>query len=821
MPSSKQLTGLKLLCQLPSDAAWQRIMLTVAPRLQRLIMPNYSVLGLGVLSACTSLTALDLSGTSASCLDAVASCTRLETLNLQGCAGVFDLGFARALTSLKALDLSRTSVSDLAPLACCTALEELLLKQLLSATGLPSMPCSEIEYEWMLHRDDPDEFPLSPQVARCARISDISPLASLTDLRLLSLFGCVAVKSIQPLQHCCSLEVLDLRLVIGQHPLDLSPLVGAELELLYLMSFVQRLPDTSGLSQKTLGILSMGCVSGGESDEDDGASDHSGSDEDDEDEWTSYSGSNAGGDGESYSYYSGSNDGESTSASSEWSEWDPVADAEGSSRGMMQRDVLSDLPAGVLDQLVTVLQRDGAAGCAGLRAASKALQGACDGATRSLVLRAPKARLTPLRPRKRWCMPILPVASNELQSTFTALVARTPQLTGLELLCQLPSDAAWQRIMLTVAPRLQRLIMPNYSVLGLGVLSACTSLTALDLSGTSASCLDAVASCTRLETLNLQGCAGVFDLGFARALTSLKALDLSRTSVSDLAPLACCTALEELLLKQLLSATGLPGMPCSEIEYEWMLHRDDPDEFPLSPQVARCARITDISPLASLTDLRLLSLFGCVAVNSIQPLQHCCSLEVLDLGMVLGEHPLDLSPLTSCSELKRLMLVSFVNRLPDASCLSQAALGIISLGREFSNDEQSAGSDEEDDDAASDDYTGSGEDDDDEWASCSWSECAEIDWAPGAYANAATRFAEWQAENTGSSGESDSDDVFNSSQASSSSGWEEVESDGERQELLMLLEGQQQQQTGLALQSWPANVVALFVVFSVLIAWWS
>jgi hypothetical protein len=133
-------------------------------------------------------------------------------------------------------------------------------------------------------------------------------------------------------------------------------------------------------------------------------------------------------------------------------------------------DLLSDLPAGVLDHVVTLLQKDGAAGCAGLRATSKGMQSTCDGATRSLVLSAPKGKLAPQRgqrPHKRqWLLPL-----TSLQSKCTALVARTPQLTDLELRCQLPSDAAWQRIVLTVAPRLQRLVMPGYSVRGLGVLS--------------------------------------------------------------------------------------------------------------------------------------------------------------------------------------------------------------------------------------------------------------------------------------------------------------------------------------------------------------
>jgi hypothetical protein len=73
---------------------------------------------------------------------------------------------------------------------------------------------------------------------------------------------------------------------------------------------------------------------------------------------------------------------------------------------------------------------------------------------------------------------------------------------------------------------------------------------------------------------------------------------------------------------------------------------------PLATQVARCARITDLSALSSCTALRTLKLFGCVAIDSVKPLQHLKQLKFLDLGMVLGQHPLDLSPLEACVELE-------------------------------------------------------------------------------------------------------------------------------------------------------------------------
>jgi hypothetical protein len=157
--------------------------------------------------------------------------------------------------------------------------------------------------------------------------------------------------------------------------------------------------------------------------------------------------------------------------------------------------------------------------------------------------------------------------------------------------------------------------------------------------------------------------------------------------------------------------------------------------------------------------------------------------------------------------LQQLFLVSFVQRLPDTACLTQEMLGIFELGRDFSDSD-------EDDDASDDSEDGEYDDDDESASECSGATgpSSQIDWDPAAFAKAAQRFAEWQAEDSGSSDESDesdSDDDSGSSEAGSGlSGWEEVEGWEER----AVCEGQQQQ-TGRA--SRVANSLAARVVVAV------
>ena len=202
-----------------------------------------------------------------------------------------------------------------------------------------------------------------------------------------------------------------------------------------------------------------------------------------------------------------------------------------------------------------------------------------------------------------------------------------------------------------------RLILPNVDIPNPAVLQDFTSLTELDLSGTSISDIRPLARLIQLTTLDLSG-TSISDIRPLAQLTQLTGLDLSRTSISDIRPLAQLTQLTTLDLsgtsisdiRPLAQLTQLTGLDLSRTSIS--------DIRPLA-QLTRLIRlylsgtsVSDISPLASLTGLTGLQLSG-PSIGDISLLAQLTRLTTLFLS---GPSISDIRPLARLTRLTRLFL---------------------------------------------------------------------------------------------------------------------------------------------------------------------
>ena len=133
----------------------------------RLILANVDITNPAVLQGFTSLTELDLSGSSISDISPLAQLTHLTTLGLGG-SSISDISPLAQLARLTTLVLSGSSISDISPLAQLTHLIRLFLMG--------------------------------------TSVSDVSPLAQLTNLTQLALPG-NSISDITPLAHLKNLTI--------------------------------------------------------------------------------------------------------------------------------------------------------------------------------------------------------------------------------------------------------------------------------------------------------------------------------------------------------------------------------------------------------------------------------------------------------------------------------------------------------------------------------------------------------------------------------------------------------------------------------------
>ena len=121
-----------------------------------------------------------------------------------------------------------------------------------------------------------------------------------------------------------------------------------------------------------------------------------------------------------------------------------------------------------------------------------------------------------------------------------------------------------------------------------------------------------LAACTGLTSINIQNC-GLQDLSFCSGLSALRSLEVSFNSISDLSPLAGCGSLSMVYLDN-NALTTLEGL--NTLEGLVYLYAADNEIADISA-LAACTQlyhidlennqVSDLSPLAGLTELRLVA----------------------------------------------------------------------------------------------------------------------------------------------------------------------------------------------------------------------
>ena len=152
----------------------------------------------------------------------LAELTKLQELNLRG-KGVYDISPLAGLTELQELNLGGNSISDISSLVGLTKLEKLDLR------GNPISdlsPLSRLINLENLQLGDMDHDIEGGNFFRTTQgvLSDISPLAGLTKVRVLSLNN-NSISDISPLSTLINLELLDLRF---NNISDVSPLANLQ-----------------------------------------------------------------------------------------------------------------------------------------------------------------------------------------------------------------------------------------------------------------------------------------------------------------------------------------------------------------------------------------------------------------------------------------------------------------------------------------------------------------------------------------------------------------------------------------------------------------
>ena len=183
---------------------------------------------------------------------------------------------------------------------------------------------------------------------------------------------------------------------------------------------------------------------------------------------------------------------------------------------------------------------------------------------------------------------------------------------------------------------LRSLELGNVKISDLNLLVNLPKLQSLALAGASISDLSPLSKCRTIQRIELMA-TKVSDLSPLANLSTLRELDCFNVPVSDLSPLAKLPVFESLFLKDVLVS----------------------DFAPLSKLVSLHSlqlwdSISDLSPLASLTKLRFLTL----AVEStldLAPLAHLPELQWLSL---LGNPVPDLTPLVRLGSLQKLELTN-------------------------------------------------------------------------------------------------------------------------------------------------------------------
>ena len=175
-----------------------------------------------------------------------------------------------------------------------------------------------------------------------------------------------------------------------------------------------------------------------------------------------------------------------------------------------------------------------------------------------------------------------------------------------------------------------------------------------------------LASLSRLSLLSLDWCSKVEDISPLTNLKSLKQLNLHRCdAVVDLTPLTKMASLRVLHLPSTITDEQLAQVSTHLPRLEKLILKD-------------CHLVTDISPVAGLTNLKHLEMNPAPELVDITPLAGLTHLKVLDLK---NSQVQDLGPLVKLSGLEWLYL-SNSNRLHDISPLKNLTnLTILSLDR--------------------------------------------------------------------------------------------------------------------------------------------
>ena len=189
--------------------------------------------------------------------------------------------------------------------------------------------------------------------------------------------------------------------------------------------------------------------------------------------------------------------------------------------------------------------------------------------------------------------------------------------------------------------KLRDLRLSSKSVEDLSPLAGLLNLSNLDISFTSVRDLSPLENLRNLRILDLGG-TGVEDLSPLARLHQLKKLELAGTSIEDLSPL--------------VGLQRLQSLSCGFKFARQLLERSS----------HKLGQITDLTPLATLKDLRLLEVRGCRGVTDFSPLSGLQKLQSLNLS---SAGVTDLSPLAGLHEL-RVLNLSLCTGVKDLSFLA-------------------------------------------------------------------------------------------------------------------------------------------------------
>ena len=203
--------------------------------------------------------------------------------------------------------------------------------------------------------------------------------------------------------------------------------------------------------------------------------------------------------------------------------------------------------------------------------------------------------------------------------------------------------------------QLERLWLNDNNISDLSPLVGLMQLKELHLSGNNLSDISPLAGLTQLETLHISD-NYISDISPLATLIELKSLSLSNNNVSDLSPLAGLTKLESLYIGD-YDYSG----PYNSILYSDVAIGTSPPIPGRKETYSSYNNISDVSPLAGLTELKYLDLSG-NSISDVSPIEVLPKLEMLDLS---GNNISDISILSGLTGLKRLRL--YGNNISDVS----------------------------------------------------------------------------------------------------------------------------------------------------------